>query len=376
MTQLRFLPFAALVILSGFLLTACPRPNGYDALRVLPDVEYGQMVGLYPIPGEFPNAVILTKTGEIYRTSLNGDSPASLFLDVSDRLVTDPHTEEGLLGLAFAPDYVTSRRLYIYYTAPGPRRSVVSRFTTTGAVADSASERVILEVPQPFRNHNGGAMAFGPDNLLYIALGDGGSAGDPQGNGQNINTLLGSILRIDVSGDGYTIPPDNPFAAGGGAPEIYAWGFRNPWRIAFDRVTGQLWTADVGQNSYEEVDRVVKGGNYGWNTMEADRCFATNSCDTAGLILPRATYDHQFGCSVTGGYVYRGPSMPELDGWYVYGDYCSGRIWAVDIGSDDGAAIPLADTGLAISSFAQDEAGEIYIVTWNDAIYRLARKPE
>jgi glucose/arabinose dehydrogenase len=367
--------FALVLAVSGVVLAACPKPNGYQAVHVLPHIAYGGMLGLQPIPGDGDHAVVLTQDGVVYRVSLtNPSEPAGVFLDVRDRMIRNHDTEEGLLGLAFAPDYVASRRFYVYYTAGGPRRSVIARFTA-GAVADPASERRIREIPQPYSNHNGGAMVFGPDGMLYIASGDGGSGGDPQGNGQNTYTLLGKILRIDVRGDGYAIPPDNPFAAGGGRGEVWAYGLRNPWRITFDPATGQLWAGDVGQGAFEEVDRIVRGGNYGWNRLEGFECYNASSCDASGTFLPRAAYSHQYGCSVTGGYVYRGAAMPELQGWYVYGDYCSGRIWAVDAASNDGAAIPIADTGAAISSFAELGDGELYIVTFNDAIYRLERKP-
>jgi glucose/arabinose dehydrogenase len=373
--RLRLALFTAFAACSALLFAACPRPNGYQAVPAFGHIDYDAMLGLQPIPGEPDHVTVVTQDGIIYKVNVaNPSEPAAVFLDVRDRMIEDPATEEGLLGLAFAPDYVTSRRFYVYYTASGPRRSIIARFTA-GALADPASERRILEILQPYENHNGGAMAFGPDGMLYIASGDGGSGGDPHGNGQNTNTLLGKILRIDVRGDGYAIPADNPFARGGGRQEVWAYGFRNPWRITFDPATGELWTGDVGQNAWEEVNRVVRGGNYGWNRLEAYECYRAASCNAAGTFLPRAAYSHEFGCSVTGGYVYRGTAMPELQGWYVYGDYCSGKVWAVNAATNEGAAIPLADTGLAISSFAVLADGELYVVTFNNAIYRLQRKP-
>jgi len=367
--------FLVTLAATALVFAACPKPNGYRAVPAYPHVDYGSMLGLHPIPGEPDYAAVVTQDGVIYKVNLtNPRGEQSVFLDVRDRMIHDPATEEGLLGLAFAPDYATSRRLFVYYTAGDPRRSVVARYTA-GALADPASERRILEIPQPYDNHNGGAMVFGPDGMLYIASGDGGSGGDPHRNGQNTNTLLGKILRIDARGDGYAIPEDNPFARGGGRGEVWAWGLRNPWRITFDPLTGQLWAGDVGQGEWEEVNRIVRGGNYGWNILEGYDCYRAASCNSGGTFLPRAAYSHEFGCSVTGGYVYRGAAMPELQGWYVYGDYCSGKVWAVNAATNEGAAIPLADTGLAISSFAVLGDGELYIVTFNNAIYRLERKP-
>jgi glucose/arabinose dehydrogenase len=300
------------------------------------------------------------------------------FGDVSDRLIPNPGTEEGLLGLAFSPSFERDGAVYLYYSAGPPRRSVLSRFRVVSGAIDPASEQVILEVPQPFANHNGGQIAFGPDGYLYVALGDGGSGGDPLGNGQNLGELLGSILRIDVSvPSGYSVPADNPFTGVPGVrPEIFAYGLRNPWRFSFDRATGALWAGDVGQNRWEEVDRIVAGGNYGWNIMEGPECFRAAACDRTGLILPRAWYGRDAGaCAVIGGYVYRGRSMPELDGWFVYGDFCNGRIWAVSTADDTSPPVLLAETGHAISSFGELPDGEIVALTFDRAVYRLERAP-
>ena len=258
------------------------------------------------------------------------------FLDIRDR-VSNRGSEEGLLGLAIDPH--KDGQFYVYYSAANPRRSVVSRFSSGSKgqpaerkPADPGSELVILEVDQPYPNHNGGQIAFGPDGYLYVGLGDGGSAGDPLGNGQNTSTLLGSILRIDVSechcsGQPYAIPPDNPFADGGGRSEIWAYGLRNPWRFSFDRQTGDLWTGDVGQNQWEEIDIIERGGNYGWNILEANHCFnPRNNCDDAGTIPPVWEYSLDgTPCSVIGGHVYRGNAIPWLRGTYIYGDFCSGK---------------------------------------------------
>ncbi len=308
------------------------------------------------------------------------------FLDIRDR-VLDTNSEEGLLGLAFAPDFATTGHFFVYYSASNPRRSVVSRFAVSGSdedSADPASENVVLEVPQPFANHNGGQLAFGPDGFLYIGLGDGGSGGDPRGNGQDPGTLLGSILRLDVhdleSRGGYGIPSDNPFADGEGIgrPEVYAYGLRNPWRFSFDRLTGDLWTGDVGQNRYEEVVVVKAGLNYGWNVMEGFHCFSPGSgCDRTGLVEPVAEYGRADGCSITGGYVYRGARLPSLYGAYVYGDYCSGRIWALRYdGSDVTEQALLAESGLSFSAFGEDETGELYVLDFQTRgkIYRFVQR--
>jgi glucose/arabinose dehydrogenase len=340
---------------------------------------FGQMLGFYVIPGASNQAVIVTQGGKVYRLSLSGGAP-DLYGDLSARVVDfNTENEGGLLGLAFSPNFQSDHRVYLYFTSNdcgsgAGRCDVLARYTVSANTINTGSEVVLVEVDDPYPNHNGGQILFGPDGYLYFALGDGGSGGDPQGHGQDLSTLLGSILRIDVSGEAYAVPPDNPFVGTAGArPEIFAYGLRNPWRFSFDRATGQLWAADVGQHRWEEVDRIVAGGNYGWNIMEGLACFQPPSgCLTAGLQMPRAVYRTGSDCSVTGGYVYRGPSMPELDGWYVYGDFCSGKIWAVNtVGS--AAPVLLADTGLPIASFAELPDGELVVVTFANAVYRLAR---
>ena len=304
---------------------------------------------------------------------------AEVFLDIQDR-VSDRGSEEGLLGLAFDPAYHENGYFYVYYSASGPRRSVVSRFRLNAGTqqADPASELVIMEIDQPFRNHNGGQLAFGPDGFLYVGLGDGGSGGDPMGHGRNKGTLLGSILRIDVSRSTsevpYAIPPDNPFVGDSASrPEIWAYGLRNPWRFSFDRETGRLWAGDVGQNSVEEVDVVEKGGDYGWNTLEGSQCFSpATGCDPGGTVLPVWEYPTSGDCSVIGGYVYRRERIPSLAGAYVFGDFCSGRIWALRYdGQEVTEHLLLADTPLQIVSFGQDRNGALYVLSQNAGIYRL-----
>ena len=349
---------------------AGPIANGYGATPVWPDINFERMVGLHFFPDDPGEAVVLTQMeGVIRRFSAASPGDVSVLLDLRDRMIDGPRNEEGLLGFAFAPDYATSGRIYVYYTAGDPRRSVIARYNVRDGVADPVSETIVLEIPQPAANHNGGALQFGPDGMLYIALGDGG--GQPQ-NGQSLDTLLGKILRIDVSGDTYTVPPDNPFV-GTGRGEIWSYGWRNPWRITFDRETGDLWAGDVGQGSWEEVNLVVRGGNYGWSITEGFECFGESDCDMDELIAPRAAYPTGEGCAITGGYVYRGEALPELEGWYVYADYCSGQVWALDTASQTSEPVTLIEGGDSIASFGEDAAGELYLVTFGEAIYRLDR---
>lgn len=303
-----------------------------------------------------------------------GGAPATTALDIVSRVTSGG--EAGLLGLAFDPGFAQNGFVYLDYTSPLAMpvtgvvfQSVIARFHSNdgGKTIDPASEKRLLVVDQPFANHNGGHIAFGPDGLLYIALGDGGSGGDPMGNGQNKNVLLGKILRIDPrSGDPYAIPAANPFARGGGRPEIFTLGMRNPWKFSFDTMTGDLWAGDVGQNKFEEVDRLVVGGNYGWNTREGKHCYGTSTtCATEGFIDPVVEYDHSDGSSITGGFVYRGKKIPSIGGKYVYGDFGSGRVWVADK-TGDNAYVPLllAETHLNISTFGQDADGELYVADY------------
>ncbi len=307
----------------------------------------------------------------------------TLFLDIREK-VNDWGNEEGLLGLAFHPQYRQNGRFFVYYSADGPRRSVLAQYNVSGNnpnKADPNSEKIILEVNQPYSNHNGGQIRFGPDGYLYISLGDGGSGGDPQGNGQNRKTLLGSILRIDVdktqNGKNYAVPVDNPFTGNtsGRREEIYAWGLRNVWRFTFDRVDGTLWAADVGQNRIEEIDIIEKGKNYGWNIMEGSKCFEpSENCDQRGLTLPVLDYTHEVGQSITGGFMYRGSEIPQLQGAYIYADFVSGRIWALRYdGREVTSNVLLQKTSLNISTFGEDEAGELYFCAFDGMIYRFYR---
>jgi glucose/arabinose dehydrogenase len=323
---------------------------------------------------------IVEKGGRI-RVWTGGTVLEPPFLDISAQVSSDG--ERGLLGLAFPPDYATTRRFVVHYTDPaGDTRVSLFRVSDDPNLADPASETVVLAEAQPFPNHNGGQIAFGPDGFLYLGLGDGGSAGDPEGRGQRLDELLGSILRIDVSaGAPYAVPPDNPFLGTSGArPELWSYGLRNPWRFTFDRATGDLDLGDVGQNQWEEIDYspasagAGRGANFGWNRMEGRHCFAVESCDQSGLVLPVLEYGHGSGCSVTGGYVYRGAAIPELQGHYFYADFCQGFVRSFRI--QDGAAVDQADwptlrPGGSVSSFGEDAAGELYVLTAEGGVFRI-----
>ena len=344
--------------------------------RVFPNLTFKRMTGMYQAPdGAW---WVTEQAGRVMRIDASGS--AATVLDITDRVSTDGN-EEGLLGLALAPDFERSKAFFVYYSAANPRRSVISRFVANaanGTVSAPGSESIRLEIAEPFSNHNGGQMVFGSDGFLYVALGDGGSGNDPQGNGQNLNTLLGKLLRIDVSGEtGYKVPADNPFVGRQGARgEIWAYGLRNPWRFSFDKATGDLWLADVGQNSREEVDIITKGGNYGWSIMEGIECRGGGNCSRDGLLPPVVDYSSTGAdCSITGGFVYRGSQVGGLQGAYVYGDYCSGKIWALRTeGFVRSENRQIGTAGFSISSFAQGGDGEIYVLQHTEnggGIYQL-----
>jgi len=313
---------------------------------------------------------IVEKTGRI-RVVRDGVLAPMPFLDITGR-VGASRSEQGLLGVAFHPRYAENGFFFVNYT-DGQGNTVVSRFSAQADQSSSnpASELVLLTLDQPASNHNGGHLAFGPDGYLYIGTGDGGGADDQYGNGQNRQTLLGAMLRLAVDGNQpYTIPADNPFVAEPAVrDEIWALGLRNPWRYSFDRLTGDLYIADVGQNMYEEVNFQPAGDpggqNYGWPFMEGLHCFpADRLCNREGMTLPVQEYDHSQGCSVTGGYVYRGKESPLLTGIYLFGDYCSGRIWGLARSGDDGGwrVARLAQAEVQLSAFGEDETGELYLV--------------
>ena len=316
---------------------------------------------------------VVEKAGRIQMVRA-GRLASGPFLDISGR-VGSSGSEQGLLGLAFHPRFAESGTLFVNYTDTDGT-TVIARFNAAGDRADPASEVVLLRIEQPFANHNGGAMAFGPDGYLYIGTGDGGSGGDPLGNSQSLNTLLGKILRLDIDGgEPYAIPPDNPFAGSSEVyPEIWAAGLRNPWRIAFDRLSGDLYLGDVGQNQWEEVNWVPAGAagglNFGWNVREGLHAYSGDP--SPAFTDPVAEYSHELGCSVTGGRVVRDAALPAWQGVYLYADYCTGRVWGL-LRTPDGAWLSslMFESGRTISAFGEDAQGGVYLVDYAGAVFRL-----
>lgn len=344
--------------------------------QAYPDLTFSSPVDLQYAPDGTDRIFVVEQSGIIKVFENNGNTTTSkIFLNITDRVTSGGET--GLLGLAFHPDYANNGYFYVDYTTPNPLRTHISRFQVTSNPdsADANSELVLLEVAQPYSNHNGGRVSFGPDGYLYIGFGDGGSGGDPLDNAQNRAVLLGKILRIDVDnpsgGLNYGIPPDNPFVGNtqGWREEIYAFGLRNPWRFSFDPVTDMLWCGDVGQNLWEEIDTISNGGNYGWRCYEGNHEYNMLGCTGTDYLFPIWEYSHSNGnCSITGGFVYRGMRRPELEGTYVYGDYCSRSIWGLDYSG--GVSNSLLSTAAAnILSFGVDMNNELYVLCSNGKIY-------
>ena len=365
-----------------------PGPGGPVTFSIafpnLPAFE--RPVAMIEVPGQ-ERMLLALQDGRI--VSFEKDADADSAVTALDLTATTSRggNEEGLLGMALDPQFTSNGFVYLYYNVkPGDRRTQISRFSSSGTGdsfrIDPASELPILTVPQPASNHNGGQLAFGPDGMLYLGLGDGGSQRDPNGYGQDLTqNLLGSIIRIDVRNASapqpYAIPADNPFASssGGERKETWAYGLRNPWRFSFDRVTGALIAGDVGQGTWEEIDLIERGGNYGWNTMEGSDCLSGTDCNRNGLKLPIAAYTHDDGCSVTGGYVYRGERVPQLSGAYVYADYCSGMVWSLPdvLGGNAPEPRVLRESGPQVASFAEDLEGELYLLAFDGKIYSINR---
>lgn len=321
---------------------------------------------------------VVQQSGQVLISS-GGELLAAPFLDIGNMVSTG--NEQGLLSIALDPGFSENGRVFVSYTDSAGDSQIV-RYAVSESDAnqlDPNSATTILSLDQPYENHNGGNIVFGPDGYLYIGFGDGGSQGDPDGRAQNPGILFAKILRIDVSGDQepYGIPADNPFVNDASfAPETFAWGLRNPWRFSFDRETGDLWIGDVGQSTIEEIDLIpagTSGQNFGWSIMEGNECYNAPSCDQTGLTLPVDQYTHDYGCSVTGGYVYRGSAIPDLVGTYLFADYCTGYLWGLTANGDGSySASGTLETGMTPSSFAQDASGELYFIDLAGAIYLIA----
>ncbi|MDP7029665.1 MAG: PQQ-dependent sugar dehydrogenase [Phycisphaerales bacterium] len=321
----------------------CIESPGIPAISIepaLPGRSFREPVQVLSMPGTSDAVTVVERGGRVLNAPFDPASEQTILLDLRGRLTTR-NSEEGLLSIAFHPKWPESPHLYVYRSRKSPRRTVLSRFSSMkpdGSI-DVEKEEVLLEIEQPWGNHNGGTVLFGPDGMLYLSVGDGGAANDPHGAGQRLDTLLGKVLRLDVSAVGeqrpYTIPADNPFTETEGArPEIWATGLRNVWRMSFDPKTGALWAGDVGQNAWEEVDIIKRGGNYGWNEREGSHPFQPTGGDAGRFIEPVFEYGRNLGGSITGGSVYRGDLYPSMDGLYIFGDYMSGRLWAIQQNAD------------------------------------------
>jgi glucose/arabinose dehydrogenase len=391
MRVLHLFAWTVLPIGAGGVVGSC----GSGALPTLPsgsgvrleEIVTGLSFPLYLTapPQDLTRLFIVEKTGGI-RIVKDGALLPAPFLELSAQVSVDG--EQGLLGLAFYPDYGTSGRFLVHYTdLAGDTRLSIFQVSADPDVADNTSQQVILTADQPFSNHNGGQVAFGPDGFLYLGLGDGGGSNDPEGRGQNRSELLGSILRLDVSaGTTYTVPADNPFVGQQPdvRPEIWSYGLRNPWRFSFDRATGDLYVADVGQSSFEEVDVAAaaegggKGVNYGWRIMEGDQCVGGDQCDRTGLTLPTFQYSHQDGCSIIGGYVYRGGALPALQGAYFYGDFCAGWVHSLRYSAGTTSDVtdwPALHAAGSLTSFGEDAAGELYVLESSGRVSKIVPNP-
>ena len=376
---------ATLLVPSTTVLAEAPK---VEIVQAFPELRIARPIVVTHANDGSNRLFVASQIGKIYCFENKADvAEPNLYLDIEESVrYIDKENEEGLLGFAIHPDYKKNGQFFLFYTTTDePHVSVISRFnvsSTDPSKADPDSEVELMRIPQPFWNHNGGTLAFGHDGYLYIALGDGGKANDPFKNGQNLATLNGSILRIDVDkkskDHNYAIPADNPFVGLKEArPEIYAYGFRNVWRLSFDRETGALYAADVGQNIWEEINIVVKGGNYGWNLREAKHKFGDNGSEASDkLIDPIFEYHHDVGKSITGGHVYRGSAVPSLKGMYMYADYVSGKVWALEhtpsgkiFGNHE-----IKSMNLPIITFGEDEQGEVYLTTQlgGGIIYKFA----
>ena len=374
-----------LLLSSILILASCSDVKSQlQIVEAFPNLNFSSLVDIQNA-GDGSNRIFVVEQSGIIKVFENDPEVSSTetFLDIKGRVSSGG--EMGLLGLAFHPQFPDSPYFYVDYTAGNPRRTVISRFSLSSTnSADPSSEFILLEISQPYSNHNAGQIVFGPDNYLYISMGDGGDGGDPLNHGQNRATLLGNILRIDVDnkdeGLKYSIPADNPFYQNneGFAEEIFAYGLRNVWRFSFDSMTGDLWAADVGQNKWEEINIITSGKNYGWRITEGMHCYnPAIGCDFTGIELPVWEYDHSSsgGYSVTGGFVYHGNDAGELTGKYVYADYVTGNIWALTNVGDDFENELLFNTSYNVSTFGVDEQKELYFASYNGKIYKFEGEP-
>lgn len=377
-----FLSFTLLILFGVFVMRPSEAQERFTTQKAYPNLTFSAPIDMQSPRSGDARLFVAEQSGRIYAfRDRRNVTTKELYLDLSG-VVSPGGNEVGLLGFAFHPRYKDNGYIYVNYTVDTPSlRSVIARYQRSSSnpqVADLDSGIEILTYDQPYENHNGGQIAFGPDGFLYIASGDGGSAGDPDGNAQDLSNLLGKILRIDVdqaSGElQYSIPSNNPFVGVSRArEEIYAYGLRNPWRMSFDGPTRRLWTGDVGQDSREEVNIIRRGGNYGWNIREGTECFSVSlGCSTAGKIEPVYDYSHSVGESITGGYVYRGAKFRSLRGRYIFGDFITGKVWALRKAARGWRSSNLASTGLFISSFGLSRSKELLLLSYADgSIYKL-----
>jgi glucose/arabinose dehydrogenase len=358
--------------------SVAPEPDGQlRAVRLAPVAAgFTLPIGVFGAPDANGRLYVIEKAGVIKLVLPDGSVPSGPFLDITDRVGSNA-SEHGLLGLAFHPGFASNHRFFVIYT-DREGNSILGEFRARPdhLTADPGFERMVMTIEQPTTDHKGATVVFGPDGYLYLSLGDGGGAYDEFGNGQDTMSLLASVLRIDPTPIPHAVPDTNPFVAGGGAPEKWLYGLRNPFRMSFDRTTGDLYIGDVGQGRAEEINRLPAGSaggvNYGWPIMEGTQC-VVSGCDQGGLTLPFAQYNHEVGCAVVGGHVYRGTRQPALQGHYIYGDYCSGRIWGIDVEVPTGEAVLLLDSDLTIGSFGEAQDGELYVTDMTGGgLYRLA----
>ncbi|MFL5777798.1 MAG: PQQ-dependent sugar dehydrogenase [Chloroflexota bacterium] len=373
---------AALVLLSILLVPAAPASAAAPHLQLVAGA-LDNPVFLTSARDGTGRLFVIEQTGKI-RIIKNGAVLPTPFINLGSRIRAGG--EQGLLGLAFHPSFSTNRKFYVNYTRASDGATIVEQYQQSPTNPDRAYFQTavpIMRIFQPYANHNGGMLAFGPDGYLYVGMGDGGSSGDPGNRAQSIDSLLGKLLRIDVNRTvgtrKYSYPPTNPYVGKPGLDQIWARGLRNPWRFSFDRATGDLWIGDVGQNRYEEIDRATqstgggRGANFGWRVMEGRHCYSPmTGCSTTFKTMPLVEYSHSEGCSVTGGYVYRGSAIPALAGSYLFSDFCSGSIWQVASGAASPAAKTLLfDTSLSVSSFGEDATNELYVLDLNGSVYKL-----